>query len=62
MSSQAELVGKFEADTEMERAIQDLLTHAKADKEAKVSPGRQAARTLTHSHGADDAIWRVKGG
>lgn len=30
------MVGKFEPENEMELAIRDLLTHAKADKEAKV--------------------------
>lgn len=34
--SQAALVGKFDPQTEMERAVHDLLVHARADKEAAV--------------------------
>lgn len=35
--SQAALVGKFDPQTEMEKAVHDLLVHARADKEAAVS-------------------------
>ena len=34
--SQAALVGKFDPQTEMEKAVRDLLVHARADKEAAV--------------------------
>ncbi len=34
--SQAALVGKFDPQTEMERAVRDLLVHARADREAAV--------------------------